>query len=172
MFRSCNPQHGYSTNCVLLRVLQTSVCVFLPETLHTFLALLYRQFRDKNSAIVAASRWFSDATPLEDTARTSVTKILDKPRYTSRRECAAHFNAHQHPRRIFHLQPDGSYMSLCYITAYEHDGLSRIHVVLIQVSRITSEVTQTDETVMEQGFWGCYTSQHLHSLFTKAASHL
>jgi len=32
--------------------------VFLPETLHTFLALLYRQFLDKNSAIVGASRWF------------------------------------------------------------------------------------------------------------------
>jgi hypothetical protein len=68
--------------------------VLLPETSHTFLALLYRQFRDKNSAIVAASRWFSDATTLEDTARTLVTKILDKPRYTSRRECAAHFNAY------------------------------------------------------------------------------
>lgn len=68
--------------------------VFLPETLHTILALLYRHFRDKNSATVAELRWFSDATSLEDTARTLVTKILDKPRYTSRRECAVHFNAY------------------------------------------------------------------------------
>jgi len=93
MFRSCDPQHGYSTNCVLLRVLQTS-SVFLPETSRTFLTVLYRHFRDKNSATVAASRWFSDATNVEDTARTLVTKILDKPRYTSRRECAAHFSAY------------------------------------------------------------------------------
>lgn len=68
--------------------------VFLLGNLHTSLALLYRHFRDKNSATVAESRWFSDTTTLEDTARTLVTKILDKPRYTSRRECAAHFNAY------------------------------------------------------------------------------
>jgi hypothetical protein len=68
--------------------------VFLPENLHISLALFYRHFRDKNSATVAESRWFSDATTLEDTARTLVTKILDKPRYTSRRECAVHFNAY------------------------------------------------------------------------------
>jgi hypothetical protein len=68
--------------------------VFLPETLHTFLALLYRHFRDKNSATVAALRSFSDATTLEDTARTLVTKILDKPPYTSRRECGARSNAY------------------------------------------------------------------------------
>ena len=68
--------------------------VFFPETLHTSLALFYRNVRNKNLATVVESRWFSDATTLEDTARTLVTKILDKPRYTSRRECAAHFNAY------------------------------------------------------------------------------
>jgi hypothetical protein len=68
--------------------------VFPPETLHNILALLYRHFRDKNSATLGALRWFSDATTSEDIARTLVTKILDKPRYTSCRECASHFNAY------------------------------------------------------------------------------
>jgi hypothetical protein len=68
--------------------------VFLPQTLHSFLASFYRHFHDKNSATVAASRWFSNVTTLEETARTLVTEILDKHRYISRRECAAHFNAY------------------------------------------------------------------------------
>jgi hypothetical protein len=93
MFRSCNPLHVYSTECVLLRVLQTSYCISSRD-LHTFLALFYRHFHDKNLATVAASRWISDVITLDETARTLVTEILDKQRYTSRRECAAHFNAY------------------------------------------------------------------------------
>jgi hypothetical protein len=39
MFRSCNPQHGYSTNCVLLRVLQTTFCISSRDFKH-FLGLI------------------------------------------------------------------------------------------------------------------------------------
>ena len=38
MFRSCNPQHGYSTTCVLLRVSQTSFCTSSRDFTH-FLGL-------------------------------------------------------------------------------------------------------------------------------------
>jgi len=34
MFRSCNPQHGYSTNCVLIRALQTSACISSRDFTH------------------------------------------------------------------------------------------------------------------------------------------
>jgi hypothetical protein len=94
MYRSCNPPKTVTVPTAFCFACYKPAPVFLTETLQTFLALLYRHFRDKNSATVAALRWFRDATSLEDTARTLVTKILDKPRYTSRRECGAHFNAY------------------------------------------------------------------------------
>jgi len=38
MFRSCNPQNGYITNCVLLRVLQTNIRISSRDFTH-FLGL-------------------------------------------------------------------------------------------------------------------------------------